>query len=131
MHSMHISVNIRTCVYLILATVLTACASNEQKPPSTAFTETGKASYYADSLHGNLTANGETFNQNALTAAHPRLAFGTQVRVTNMANGKSVVVRINDRGPFTRGRVIDLSKTAFAKIGNTRVGILDVRIDTL
>lgn len=131
MPSIHRSAYVRTCVCLVLAVIMTACTSNKSKPHSAAFTEKGKASYYADSLHGNITASGETFNQNALTAAHPKLAFGTQVKVTNTANGKSVVVRINDRGPFTRGRIIDLSKTAFKKIGSTRVGILNVRIDAM
>ena len=67
----------------------------------------GKASYYGKAHHGNRTASGERFNQNALTAAHRTLPFGTMVRVTNLNNDRSVVVRINDRGPFARGRIID------------------------
>lgn len=89
----------------------------------------GKASYYGDKHHNKLTASGERFNQAALTAAHRSLPFGTNVRVTNTRNGKSVMVRINDRGPFVRGRIIDLSKGAFERIGSTRSGILRVRLE--
>lgn len=77
----------------------------------------GVASYYGNELAGNRTANGERFNPNDLTAAHRSLPFGTRLRVTNAANGKSVVVRINDRGPFHGGRIIDLSKSAASQIG--------------
>ena len=77
----------------------------------------GVASYYGSRFHGRRTANGERFDMNAMTAAHKRLPFGSRVRVTNPRNGKSVVVRINDRGPFTRGRTIDLSKAAAQRIG--------------
>lgn len=77
----------------------------------------GHASYYGRRFHGRRTANGERFNMNAMTAAHKTLPFGTMVRVTNPHNGKSVTVRINDRGPFIRGRTIDLSRGAAQKIG--------------
>lgn len=77
----------------------------------------GVASYYGNELAGNRTANGERFDPGQLTAAHRTLPFGTKVRVTNAANGKSVVVRINDRGPFHGGRIIDLSKSAASRIG--------------
>jgi rare lipoprotein A len=73
-------------------------------------------------FHGKCTANGETFNTNALTAAHKTLPFGTKVRVTNERTGKSVVVRINDRGPYAHGRVIDLSKAAAEAVGISGVG---------
>nr|WP_281374315.1 septal ring lytic transglycosylase RlpA family protein [Micromonospora jinlongensis] len=86
------------------------------------------ASFYSD---GQLTANGESFNPNALTAAHKTLAFNTKVRVTNPANGKSVVVRINDRGPFIDGRCLDLSRAAFATIASVDVGALTVRYEVL
>jgi rare lipoprotein A len=74
------------------------------------------ASWYGPGFHGRRTANGETFNQNSLTAAHKHLPFGTRVRVTNKYNGRSVIVRINDRGPFIGGRALDLSKEAAARI---------------
>jgi rare lipoprotein A len=77
----------------------------------------GVASWYGPGFQGRLTANGERFNTNSLTAAHRTLPFGTRVRVTNAKTGRSVVVRINDRGPFTKGRVIDLSKAAARAIG--------------
>lgn len=78
---------------------------------------TGVASFYGRRFHGRLTANGERFNMNAMTAAHKTLPFGTKVRVTNQRNGKSVVVRINDRGPFVRGRTIDVSRGAAKELG--------------
>lgn len=78
---------------------------------------TGHASYYGKRFHGRRTANGERFDMNAMTAAHKTLPFGTMVAVTNPRNGKSVTVRINDRGPFIRGRTIDLSRAAAQRIG--------------
>lgn len=92
---------------------------------------TGVASWYGPGFHGNRSASGEVFNQNALTAAHRSLPFGTQVRVTNLNTGLSVVVRITDRGPFTRGRVIDLSAGAARVIGLIRSGVAPVRLDVL
>ncbi|MDG4822274.1 septal ring lytic transglycosylase RlpA family protein [Asanoa sp. WMMD1127] len=86
------------------------------------------ASYYDE---GQLTANGETFDPEALTAAHKTLAFNTRVRVTNPSNGKSVVVRINDRGPFVDGRCIDLSRAAFRAIANLSQGELTVKYEVL
>jgi rare lipoprotein A len=77
----------------------------------------GTASYYASQFHGRRTASGERFDMGAMTAAHRTLPFGSKVRVTNPANGKSVVVRINDRGPFTRGRTIDVSHAAAERLG--------------
>ena len=77
---------------------------------ATGFVEEGTASWYGPGFHGKTTANGETYNQYAMTAAHKILPLGTQVRVTHLGNGRSVVVRVNDRGPFLRGRVIDLSQ---------------------
>lgn len=93
--------------------------------------ETGEASYYAQAHHGKRTASGERFNQNALTAAHRTLPFGTQVRVTNLNNERSVVVRINDRGPFVRGRIIDVSRAAAERLGMLRAGVVPVRIEVL
>ncbi|MDZ3832152.1 MAG: septal ring lytic transglycosylase RlpA family protein [Sphingopyxis sp.] len=86
----------------------------------------GTASYYGRELAGNRTANGERFDPDALTAAHRTLPFGSRVRVTNLTNGQSVVVRINDRGPFGRGRVIDVSHAAAREIGMHRSGIARV-----
>lgn len=87
--------------------------------------QVGRASWYA---LGSKTASGERMNPNALTAAHRSLPFGTKVLVENLSNGRSVVVRINDRGPFVGGRVIDLSKAAAAQIGMINTGTAKVRI---
>jgi len=92
---------------------------------------TVKASWYGGKHHGGPTASGEKFNQNALTAAHKTLPFNTRIRVTNPANGKSVVVRINDRGPFTGGREIDLSYAAAKQIGILIQGVAKVKIEKL
>lgn len=91
----------------------------------------GKASWYGPGFHGRRTANGERFNTWAYTAAHRSLPFGTEVRVTNLSNGQAVVVRINDRGPYIGGRVIDLSKAAAQAIGMIRSGTAPVRIEIL
>lgn len=118
--------------WVILSLVLTACASGPiSRSDSVGFEESGKASYYAMKYQGRKTASGELFDQKAMTAAHKRLPFGSKVKVTNVANGKSVVVRVNDRGPFVRGRIIDLSKSAFQRIGNTRSGVIKVEIEVL
>ncbi len=88
----------------------------------------GVASYYGAKFHGRLTANGERFDQNAMTAAHRSLPFGTKVRVKHVRNSKEVVVRINDRGPFVDGRIIDLSRAAAEQLGMLTEGIATVDI---
>ena len=91
----------------------------------------GMASYYGNELAGNRTASGERFDPRGLTAAHRTLPFGSMVRVTNMSNGDSVIVRINDRGPFSRGRVIDVSHAAAKEIGMHRSGTARVKLALL
>ncbi|WP_353771923.1 septal ring lytic transglycosylase RlpA family protein [Sphingopyxis sp.] len=91
----------------------------------------GMASYYGNELAGNRTASGERFNPSHLTAAHRTLPFGSMVRVTNVANGDSVIVRINDRGPFSHGRVIDVSHAAAREIGMHRSGTARVKLALL
>lgn len=91
-------------------------------------TETGIASYYSENYNGRKTANGEIFHSSALTAAHKKLPFGTKVKVTNLSNGKTVKVRINDRGPFVQGRIIDLTKKAAKKLDMVNAGITKVTI---
>ncbi|MFK3982677.1 septal ring lytic transglycosylase RlpA family protein [Micromonospora sp. NPDC050397] len=105
-------------------------ATKKPKPASTPVVGTGTcgASFYDQ---GQITANGESFDPNALTAAHLTLAFNTRVRVINPTNGKSVVVRINDRGPYVGGRCLDLSRAAFAAIASTDLGELTVRYEIL
>ena len=117
-------------IILVLALGLSACSSfSQQTKPH--FAETGLASYYADKYQGRLTASGEPFNQYAKTAAHKTLPFGTVVKVVNLNNSRYVVVRINDRGPFVKGRVIDLSKSAFNSIASLRKGVIRVRMTTV
>jgi rare lipoprotein A len=89
------------------------------------------ASYYADRFHGQRTASGKRFDMNKLTAAHKKLPFGTIVRVTNEANGKSVIVEITDRGPFVKGREIDLSKKAFMSIATGKGGYVIAKLEVL
>ena len=92
-------------------------------------TEEGIASYYADSLEGNPTASGEPYDSSAMTAAHRTLPFGTKVKVTNLSNDRSVVVRINDRGPHTKDWIIDVSGAAAEKLGLLESGTAKVRIE--
>ena len=91
----------------------------------------GRASWYGPGFDGRRTANGEIYNSNGLTAAHRTLAFGTRVRVTNMNNGRSVVVRINDRGPFTKGRIIDVSAGAARRLNMISSGVAPVKLEIL
>lgn len=93
-----------------------------------AHAQTGKASYYGPRFHGKKTASGARFNQNAMTAAHRSLPFGSKVRVTNTKTKKSVVVTINDRGPYAGGRIIDLSKGANSRLG---CNLCTVKLDVL
>jgi rare lipoprotein A len=102
---------------MVLASSLTAPAA-----------QLGMASYYRN---GKVTANGEKFNPQGLTAAHRTLPFGTKVRVINVGTGKAVVVRINDRGPFIRGRIIDLALGAARAVGLHRLGVAKVRLEVL
>jgi rare lipoprotein A len=123
---------------LLAATATGGCAGarTQSRPPSAKTTRpaaasVGEASYYASKFHGRPTANGERFDNGKLTAAHRTLAFGTKVRVTNLTNGRSVVVRVNDRGPFVRGRIIDLSQAAARRIDMVRAGVVRVKIEPL
>ena len=110
------------CLAVALLTVVTGCASSSGS---------GLASYYADRYQGHKTASGERFDGARLTAAHRTLPFGTRVRVTNLDNGRSVVVRVNDRGPFASGRVIDLSQAAARQLDMLRAGVARVKLEVL
>jgi rare lipoprotein A len=92
-------------------------------------TETGMASFYANKHNGKKTASGERYQGNKLTAAHKTIPFGTMVKVTNLSNGKTVQVRVNDRGPYAKGRVIDLSRSAAKKIGMINDGVTKVKLE--
>jgi rare lipoprotein A len=102
---------------------------SRKKKSAGAFYQTGEASYYSNTFHGRKTASGERYNRDALTAAHRTLPFGTMVRVTRKSNGKTVTVRINDRGPHKRGRIIDLSRAAALRIGLVTDGVAQVGIE--
>lgn len=119
----------------LLVLLLSACAQVPERPADTvtkgAYQEVGMASWYGASFQGRPTASGEPFDMNALTAAHPSLPFGTRVRVTNLANGRSVVLRINDRGPYKKRRIIDVSRRAAAHLGFLRAGLAKVRVEVI
>jgi len=108
-----------------------ATTVNAQDTVAVVQTLSGTASWYGGKFHGRRTANGETYNQHALTAAHRYLPFGTEVVVTNQNNGRSVVVRINDRGPFSGGRIIDLSHQAASQIGMINSGTARVTVEVI
>ena len=109
------------------------CSSVPTKRDSvwTRYTETGKASYYAMMFQSKKTASGELYDKAKKTAAHKKLPFGTRVKVTNAKNSKSVFVKINDRGTFVKGRIIDLSDSAFSSIANLYAGVIRVRIEVI
>ncbi|ANH79676.1 hypothetical protein A8C56_00625 [Niabella ginsenosidivorans] len=111
----------RYLIFLLLPVVLLFSCSRK-------ITDSGNASYYADSFKGRRTASGAIFRQGKRTAAHKTLPLGTKVTVTNLKNGRKVKVRINDRGPFVQGRIIDLSKKAARKIGMLNDGVVPVKI---
>ncbi len=117
-----------------LVVALVACGGPTVKKTETgkARTQSGLASWYGSRHHGKPTASGERFNKNALTAAHRTLRMNTRVRVTNEKNGRSVVVRINDRGPFgNKRRIIDVSEAAARKLGMIDAGVVPVRVEVL
>jgi rare lipoprotein A len=116
---------------LALAAVLAVSACSRLPAPRSEAGEVGVASWYGNEFHGRPTSSGEVFDQNDLTAAHRTLPFGTHVMVTNLANDSSVVVRINDRGPFVRERIIDLSYAAARVLGLIGPGTGRVRLDVL
>ena len=95
------------------------------------FRQRGMASWYGKKYHGQKTSSGETYNMYAMSAAHPTLPIPSYARVTNVANGRSVVVRINDRGPFLHGRVIDLSYAAAHKLGYIQAGAAQVEVEAV
>ncbi|MGE4544482.1 MAG: septal ring lytic transglycosylase RlpA family protein [Pedobacter sp.] len=95
------------------------------------YTETGQASYYADKHQNRRTASGALYKHELKTAAHKELPFGLKVKVTNINNGKSVIVEINDRGPFVKGRIVDLSKSAFSSIDSLSSGLISVKIEVV
>ena len=114
----------RLLIISLCLSLLAGCASR-----GTSGESEGKASWYGAQHQGKTTASGEPFDMHKLTAAHPSLAFGTRVRVTNLNNGRSVIVRINDRGPFKGGRIIDVSREAAEQLDMLKAGVVAVRIE--
>jgi rare lipoprotein A len=113
---------------------LGCCASHSKYKPQSelvGYSESGEASYYSMKFQFRKTASGEKFNNYSMTAAHKTLPFGTKVIVTNINNGKTVTVKINDRGPFVKGRIIDLTRAAFSKIESVDKGVAKVRIKVM
>ena len=134
--------HLRAVLTVLLMVALAGCATkpliinSETKPvevfaPEAVSVEYGIASYYAGRWIGRLTANGERYRAGDITAAHKKLPFNTRVRVTNLRNGKSVIVRINNRGPYIRGRIIDLSLVAAKRIDMIKNGIVRVKVEVL
>lgn len=109
----------------------TTDATSPQDPMATSTILEGRASFYGYRFKGRPTASGETFDPMGLTAAHRTLPFGSRVRVTNTSNGRTVIVRINDRGPFMRGRILDVSRGAAERLGMIRSGIAHVKVEVL
>ena len=121
------------CLVMVL---VTGCASTPRQQKSAIggaiviAPTVGVASYYAHKYHGKKTSSGERYNMHAMTAAHRTLPFGSQVKVTNLQNDRSVVVRINDRGPFTKGRIIDVSLEAARRLQMVSSGTARVRVES-
>ena len=133
---------VKALVAIIFSAFLWGCSSVQRTAPSApptqtssvnrpAYVETGKASFYANLHQSKKTASGEIYDHKLNTAAHKKLPFGTKVRVTNVEPRKTVVVKINDRGPFVKGRILDLSKSAFSSIASTASGIIEVKIEVI
>lgn len=117
---------------LALALMVVGCASSRPgRSVSSSTIETGVASYYHDRLHGRTTASGEVYDREALTAAHRSLPFGTTVLVRNLGNGKTARVRINDRGPFVDGRILDVSRRAAEVLGFVADGLARVSVEVV
>ena len=119
------------CVLIFV--IVLECSSAPAKRDSNwiGYTESGKASYYAIKFQSKKTASGELYDKAKKTAAHMKLPFGTKVKVTNTKNSKSVIVKINDRGPFVKNRITDLSGSAFISIANLDAGVIDVTIEVI
>ena len=118
----------RMCGVLVALCVMTTLSAQAQ---SVGDTETGLAAVYTDSLDGHVTASGQIYDKTRLTAAHKALPFGTTIKVTNPKNGKSVVLRVNDRGPVQAGRILDISPVAAARLGFSSQVMRDVTLEVV
>lgn len=130
---MHRIMHLALISILALALLFPAAsfASKTQTDPTPGFTQEGEASWYGGQFHGRTTASGERYDKNGFSAAHKTLPLGTLVRVENLENGYSIEVRINDRGPYIKGRIIDLSKRAAIQLGMYNAGKAKVRLTVL
>lgn len=111
-------------IFLLIVLAMVMLLADSEPP----YSETGRASYYAISLNGNLTASGEIYRHDSLTAAHNSLPLGTKLKVENLDNGKTVVVWVNDRGPYVENRILDLSRAAFKQLAPLSEGLIEVEI---
>jgi rare lipoprotein A len=126
----------RSRLLVASALFLGACASAPSRPAPSVIREVprafeGKATWYGKEAHGGPTASGERFDMHAMTAAHKTLRMNTRIRCTNLKNGRAVVVRINDRGPYAKGRVVDLSYAAARELDMLDAGVVPVRCEVL
>ena len=119
---------IKTPIFLLIFVLAFTSSCHRRSIPGVSGTETGMASYYSETYNGKKTANREIYNSSDYTAAHKTLPFGTKVKVTNLSNGKTVKVRVNDRGPYVSGRIIDLTRAAARKIEMVNAGVVKVKI---
>ncbi|WP_114782894.1 septal ring lytic transglycosylase RlpA family protein [Botryobacter ruber] len=119
---------VNAAVICFLLASLASCTSTSPQFGQRGYTEEGKASYYSRKLQGRKMANGEPYRRNKMTAAHRTLPFGTKVKVTNLNTKKTVKVKITDRGPFVKGRIVDLSEAAAKKLDYTQAGIAPVKV---
>jgi rare lipoprotein A len=121
---------------ILLAATIVGCSSTPTTPAKSesswiGYTEKGKASFYADKHQNKMTASGDRYNHDLNTAAHKTIPLGAKINVTNLDNGRSVVATVNDRGPYARGRIVDLSKSAFRSIADTASGVINVQIEVI
>jgi rare lipoprotein A len=121
----------KTLILASLGAFLFVSAADAQARVKPGHSQKGIASYYHDSLHGRKTASGQVYNKNVPSAAHKTLPLGTKVKVTDTTTGKSIVVKVNDRGPFIKGRIIDLSRSAARELGMIKKGLAQVEVEVL
>nr|MCU0393757.1 septal ring lytic transglycosylase RlpA family protein [Thermoflexibacter sp.] len=121
----------QSLIFLLLSISLVSADDLDQPYNRVGYQQEGNASFYADKFHGRKTASGEFYDMYEMTAAHPRIRFNTKIKVTNLKNDKSIIVRINDRGPYSGGRIIDLSKSAAQKLDMIRDGVIPVKTEVI
>ena len=119
------------CLFIFFTVIACSSTPTERDSKWVGYTQSGRASFYAMKFQSRKTASGELYDKYKKTAAHKKLPFGAKVKVTNKKNGKSVIVKINDRGPFVKGRIIDLSSSAFSSIANLDAGVIKVKIEVI